>query len=92
MGNIVDSLGRFTVPIKYRKMMDIHPGDELNVSYKDGTLLVKKENLMCVFCGSTKDLFPFEERQVCKECMEILKESYDQLKKKNNKIIIHRKR
>ncbi len=33
MKNEVDSLGRFVIPVKYRRLMDIKHGDELGVTY-----------------------------------------------------------
>ncbi len=76
MRNEVDSLGRFVIPIKFRRMMNINHGDELHVSYHKGALLVKKINESCVFCDSAEQLFPFEERMVCRDCMKKMKEIY----------------
>ncbi len=73
MKNEVDSLGRFVIPIKYRRKMNINAGDELDVLFQNETLVLKKVYPTCIFCDSPKGLTVFEERNVCKNCMEKIK-------------------
>lgn len=73
MKNEVDSLGRFVIPIKYRRKMNIKAGDELDVIFQQETLILKKANPTCVFCNSTDDLTSFEEKMVCCHCIEKIK-------------------
>lgn len=69
MKNEVDSLGRFVIPVKYRRKMDINAGDEIDVLFQKGTLVLKKAYPTCIFCDSEEDLTVFEERVVCKNCI-----------------------
>ncbi|MBE7042011.1 MAG: hypothetical protein E7399_00750 [Ruminococcaceae bacterium] len=85
----MDALGRFTVPIKYRKIMNINPGDELDVAYQNGMLLVKKLSQSCIFCDKDEELFSFEERMICKTCLEKLNEK-KQTRKNSAKVSIRR--
>ena len=73
MKNEVDSLGRFVIPVKYRRKMNINAGDEIDVLFQKGTLVLKKAYPTCIFCDSEEELNPFEERMICKNCMERLK-------------------
>ena len=73
MKNEVDSLGRFVIPVKYRRKMNINAGDEIDVLFQKGTLVLKKAYPTCIFCDSEEELNPFEERMICKNCMEKIK-------------------
>ncbi len=70
MKNEVDSLGRFVIPVKYRRKMNINAGDEIDVLFQKGTLVLKKAYPTCIFCDSEEGLTAFEERNICKNCME----------------------
>ncbi|MBE7042014.1 MAG: AbrB family transcriptional regulator [Ruminococcaceae bacterium] len=76
MRNEVDSLGRFVIPVKFRRMLNINHGDELDVTCQKGALVIKKAGQGCVFCDGTEDLFFFEERAVCRECLKKLTEKH----------------
>ena len=73
MKNEVDSLGRFVIPVKYRRKMNINAGDEIDVLFQKGTLVLKKAYPTCIFCDSEEELTSFEERKVCKNCIEKIK-------------------
>ena len=76
MRNEVDSLGRFVIPIKFRRMLNISHGDELDVTCRKGAIVIKKAGQGCIFCAGSEDLFPFEERMICRECLKKLIEKY----------------
>ncbi|MBE7042518.1 MAG: AbrB/MazE/SpoVT family DNA-binding domain-containing protein [Ruminococcaceae bacterium] len=69
MKNEVDALGRFVIPIKYRRKMNIHPGDELDVKLSKETLYIKKSYPVCIFCEETEELVLYEEKMLCKKCI-----------------------
>ena len=69
----VDELGRIVLPIELRRTLDIAEKDALEI-YADGTTIVlKKYESACVFCGSTKEIVHYKGKNVCASCMEELK-------------------
>ena len=68
----VDELGRIVLPIELRRTLDIAERDPLEI-YVDGTSIVlKKYQSVCVFCGSAKDVAAFKEKNVCSACRKEL--------------------
>ena len=68
----VDELGRIVLPIEMRRTLDIAERDALEI-YVDGTSIVlKKHESSCVFCGSSKNVTVFKEKNVCAACMQEL--------------------
>lgn len=72
MRNEVDKLGRFVIPIKYRRKLNIESGDELDVRLQKDTLIIKKAYPACIFCETKEDLLLFEEKMVCSACLKKL--------------------
>ncbi len=70
MKNELDSLGRFVIPVKYRRKMNIQAGDELDVSLQMNTLMIKKAYPTCIFCETEDDLISLEEKMICRDCIK----------------------
>ena len=69
----VDELGRVVLPIEMRRTLDISEKDALEI-YVDGeNIILRKYHESCVFCDSKKDLINYNGRNICKECLEKLK-------------------
>ncbi|MDD6159865.1 MAG: AbrB/MazE/SpoVT family DNA-binding domain-containing protein [Oscillospiraceae bacterium] len=65
----VDELGRVVLPVELRRTLDIAERDALEI-YVDGTSIVlKKHELSCVFCGSSKGVSPFKGKHICAACL-----------------------
>lgn len=65
----VDELGRIVIPIEIRTQFGIVEKDPLEI-YVDGTsIILKKYEQSCIFCGNTKKLINFEGKIVCKKCI-----------------------
>ena len=68
----VDELGRIVIPIELRRNLDIGEKDALEI-YVDGNhIILKKYEPACIFCGDTKDIHNFKEKNVCKNCLSEL--------------------
>ena len=68
----VDELGRIVLPIELRRTLDIAEKDSLEI-YVDGTSIVlKKYQPACVFCGEAKDVTQYMGRNVCAKCIDTL--------------------
>lgn len=70
MKNELDSLGRFVIPVKYRRKMNIQAGDELDIRLQKDTLMIKKAYPSCIFCETENDLISLEEKMICCDCLK----------------------
>lgn len=65
----VDELGRIVIPIELRRNLDIGEKDALEI-YVDGTsIILKKYEPACVFCGYANEVHNFKGKNICKECL-----------------------
>ena len=64
----VDELGRVVIPIEIRNQFDIAEKNPIEI-YVDGTSIVlKKFESNCVFCGNTKNLVTYKDKFICADC------------------------
>ena len=70
----IDELGRVVLPIEIRQHLDIKEKDPLEISIKDEGVFIKKTIPSCVFCNSTVRLKNFFNKNICKNCINKLKE------------------
>lgn len=68
----VDELGRVVIPIELRNKFDINVKDPIEIFVDSNTIVLKKYEPNCVFCGSTKNLVEYNEKLVCEKCIEKL--------------------
>ena len=48
----IDNLGRITLPIELRKTLDMACGDPLEIYTEGNSVILRKHESSCVFCGS----------------------------------------
>ena len=69
----VDCLGRIILPIELRRTFGLMENGSLEF-FVDGTSIVlKKYEPGCTFCGNVKDIAPYKGRNICARCMKGLK-------------------
>lgn len=65
----VDELGRIVLPIELRRTLDIEERDSLEI-YVDGpTIVLKKYQPSCVFCGNAENVVAFKGKMICRDCL-----------------------
>ena len=71
----VDELGRIVLPIELRRTLDIDVRDPLEI-YIEGndTIILKKYQPTCVFCGESNGIRTFRGKNVCEACVKALSE------------------
>ena len=71
----VDELGRIVLPIELRRTLDIAERDPLEI-YTEGndTIILKKYQPTCVFCGDARGVKVFKGKNVCADCAKSLAE------------------
>ncbi|MCC5911117.1 MAG: AbrB/MazE/SpoVT family DNA-binding domain-containing protein [Clostridiaceae bacterium] len=66
----VDELGRIVLPIELRRTLNIAEKDALEI-YVDGeSILLKKYEPACIFCGNAKDVVVYKSKNICQECVD----------------------
>lgn len=71
----MDELGRIVLPIEIRRTLDIAERDEIEITLEDDRIILKKYEQACVFCSSVGNLVNFKGKNVCRSCLESLKEN-----------------
>lgn len=69
----VDELGRIVLPIELRRTLDIAEKDSLEIYVDDNSIILKKYEPSCIFCGSSKDVITFKGKNICPNCLNDLK-------------------
>lgn len=64
----VDELGRVVIPIEIRSQFGISEKDPMEIYVDGSSIILKKYEPNCVFCGSSKKLVEFEGKLICKKC------------------------
>jgi AbrB family transcriptional regulator, transcriptional pleiotropic regulator of transition state genes len=65
----VDELGRIVVPIELRRTLDIEIKDALEIFTEADTIILKKYEPACVFCGESRDVHDYKGKKICPGCM-----------------------
>lgn len=69
----VDGLGRIVLPIELRRTLAIDIKDPLEMFVDGESLILRKYEPACIFCGSSDHVKRFATRKICKECIDKLK-------------------
>lgn len=66
----LDQLGRIVIPITLRQNLGIDERDPMEI-YVDGeTIMLRKYQPGCTFCGSMDDVRAFRGKRICFDCLE----------------------
>ena len=77
----VDELGRVVIPMEIRNQFNIAEKDPIEIYVNGSSIILRKFEPNCIFCGNTKDLMTYQNKLICPDCASKIGE----LKKKNNK-------
>lgn len=69
----VDELGRVVIPKEIRNKLDIEEKDPMEIYVEGPSIVLKKFESNCIFCGNTKDLIEYKGKLICKKCVDSLK-------------------
>lgn len=65
----VDELGRIVLPIELRRTYNIEEKDALEI-YVDGeSIILKKYEPACIFCGDAKNVDNYKGKNICSGCL-----------------------
>jgi len=66
----IDPLGRFVLPKELRDILDIPVRTPMEIYTEDDTIVLKKYEPDCLFCGSGDDLITYKGKHVCINCLK----------------------
>jgi transcriptional pleiotropic regulator of transition state genes len=69
----VDELGRIVLPIELRRTLDIDIKDSLEIYVDNSSIILKKYEPACIFCGDATEITNFKGKNICKNCMNEMK-------------------
>ena len=68
----VDELGRVVIPIEIRNQFNIVEKDPIEIYVNDSSIILKKYEPNCIFCGNSKNLISYKDKLVCTKCAQKL--------------------
>ena len=69
----IDELGRIVLPIELRRTLEIGERDALEIYVDEDSIILKKYEPACIFCGGADDILVFKGKNVCSHCMAEMK-------------------
>ena len=66
----IDQFGRIVLPIELRRTLDLEIGDALEIFIDDQTVILRKYEPACIFCGDAKNASLYKGRMVCPDCLK----------------------
>jgi transcriptional pleiotropic regulator of transition state genes len=69
----VDELGRIVIPIELRRTLDVDIKDALEIFVEGNTIILKKYEPACIFCGESRDVTDYKGKKICPACLAELK-------------------
>ncbi len=64
----VDELGRVVIPIELRNTLKIAEKDPIEIFVEGSSIILKKYEPNCVFCGNSKKLVSYKDKLICEKC------------------------
>lgn len=74
----VDELGRIVLPIELRRTLDIGEKDAVEIYVEGTSIVLKKYQPSCIFCGESKKVVNFKGKNVCSKCLRELQSQQEQ--------------
>lgn len=66
----MDELGRVVIPIEIRNQFNIAEKDPMEIYVDGSSIILKKFEPNCIFCGNTKNLLEYHDKLICTKCSE----------------------
>ena len=63
----IDNLGRITLPIELRKTFGMTCGDPVEIYTEGSSIVLRKHESNCVFCGGGKKILMYKDKPVCED-------------------------
>ena len=68
----IDELGRIVLPMELRKTLNIQIKDPIEIYVEGDSIILKKYEPCCIFCGDSSNVTYFKDKVVCEACKKEL--------------------
>ena len=69
----IDELGRIVLPIELRRTMDIAEKDAIEIYVDGASIILRKYEPTCIFCGDAKNVINYRGKNICPNCLKEMK-------------------
>jgi len=66
----IDDLGRIVLPKELRRTMNIDRKDPMEIFVDEDTVILKKYEPACIFCGSAENTIEYKKKVICRDCLK----------------------
>lgn len=66
----IDELGRIVLPKETRNILNINTKDPVEIYMDNDSIVLRKYEPACMFCGSADNTIRYDERLICRECFD----------------------
>ena len=66
----VDELGRIVIPKEVRSKLKIDIKDSIEIYVDGNSIVLKKYDPGCIFCGNSRNQNTYKDKLICKNCLE----------------------
>lgn len=80
----VDELGRVVIPIELRNKFGISEKDPIEIYVEGSSIILRKYEPNCIFCGSNKKLVEYKGRLICNKCANQIVDMNEQFYQEEN--------
>jgi transcriptional pleiotropic regulator of transition state genes len=70
----VDELGRLVLPIEMRRTLGLNEKDPVEIFVEGESVVLRKYQATCIFCGSAEAGFEFKGKHICADCLKKIEE------------------
>ncbi len=68
----IDQLGRIVIPKEVRDVLELKEKSSLEVYTSEDSIILKKYNPGCIFCGDIENVKRIKKNLVCNQCIKEL--------------------
>ena len=62
------NFGRVVIPIEIRNQFNILEKDPIEIYVDGSSIILKKFEQTCIFCGSNENLLSYNDKLICDKC------------------------
>lgn len=68
----IDELGRVVLPMELRRNLNLNVKDSIEIYVEGESIILKKYEPCCIFCGESANITNFKGKNVCASCKKEL--------------------
>lgn len=66
----IDELGRVVLPMELRRNLNLNIKDSIEIYVEGESIILKKYEPCCTFCGEVTNITQFKGKNVCDKCQK----------------------